>query len=135
VRIEKHRFRFLYGLFETTMEFEKMGLAKEISTGDLAALLGISTRNVGLLTEKKVFQKLKHGTYNLRDAVRSYVLHRESVVVEKHAVGEQGQLQIDTLREKLKLLRIDVEEREGSLVSERWYVVRPATHCLPCPLK
>jgi hypothetical protein len=93
-----------------------MSLPKEITTGELASLLGVSTRNVGLLTEKGVLQKLKHGVYNLQDSVRAYVLHRESVVVEKHAVGEHGQLQTETLRQKLKLLSLDVAERERQVI-------------------
>jgi hypothetical protein len=95
---------------------QKMSLPKEVGTGDLAALIGISARNVGILTDKGVFRKLKHGTYNLRDSVQAHTLHREEVAAEKHAAGEHGQLQIETLREKLKILVLDREEREKALM-------------------
>jgi len=68
-----------------------MTLPKTVSTEDLATLLGIDPRTVGKLVQKGIFQRLKHGTYDLVDSVQSYLAYRETVVSAENEKGEYGQ--------------------------------------------
>jgi phage terminase Nu1 subunit (DNA packaging protein) len=93
-----------------------MTLPKTASTEELSTLLGVNARTLGKLVEKGILKRLKHGTFDLTDSVQAYITYRETIVEEKHETGAMGQAQLELIREKITMLRLEREEKERTLL-------------------
>lgn len=85
----------------------------EVSTADLAEILGVSARRVQQLGGARVFRKLSHGEWLLPECVQAYIEHKvksETARQDRSDLKGADRLKdIKTRREELKLAR---EERE-----------------------
>lgn len=85
----------------------------EVSTADLAEVLGVSERRIQQLASIKVFRRLTHGEWLLPECVQAFIEHKvksETARLNKTvATGADRLKEVKARREELKLAR---EERE-----------------------
>ena len=85
----------------------------EVSTADLAEILGVSARRVQQLAGSGVLRKLGHGEWLLPECVQAFVEHKVQSEIRRATKGEANGgdrlKEIKARREELKLAR---EERE-----------------------
>ena len=85
----------------------------EVSTADLAEVLGLGERRVQQLANMKVFRRLAHGEWLLPECVQAYIDHKvksETARLGKASASGADRLkEVKARREELKLAR---EERE-----------------------
>jgi hypothetical protein len=93
-------------------------LPKEVSADVLAALLGCTKRSINMLAEKKVLHRLQGGRFNLEDNVPLYIAHREQAATRAAgATGPYAEARAEATLERAKILRLQRQKIEGSLVS------------------
>jgi phage terminase Nu1 subunit (DNA packaging protein) len=93
-----------------------MTLPKTAGTEELSKLLGINARTITKLVDKGILKRLRHVVFDLVDAVQSYVAYKEGLAEEKHEQGAMGQAQLELIREKITLLRMERETKAGQLI-------------------
>ena len=85
----------------------------EVSTADLAEILGVSARRIQQLAGSGVLRKLGHGEWLLPECVQAFVEHKVQSEIRRlsktEATGADRLKEIKARREELKLAR---EERE-----------------------
>lgn len=85
----------------------------EVSTADLAEILGVSARRIQQLAGSGVLRKLSHGEWLLPECVQAFVEHKVQSEIRRTSKGEANGAdrlkEIKGRREELKLAR---EERE-----------------------
>lgn len=85
----------------------------EVSTADLAEVLGVSERRVQQLASAGVLRRQRHGEWVLPESVQAFVEHKVQSEIRRltksSAVGADRLKEIKARREELKLAR---EERE-----------------------
>ena len=85
----------------------------EVSTADLAEILGVSARRIQQLAGSGVLRKLGHGEWLLPECVQAFVEHKVQSEIRRTSKGEANGgdrlKEIKARREELKLAR---EERE-----------------------
>lgn len=85
----------------------------EVSTADLAEILGVSARRIQQLAGAGVLRKLGHGEWLLPECVQAFVEHKVQSEIKRLSKGELKEVdrlkEIKARREELKLAR---EERE-----------------------
>jgi phage terminase Nu1 subunit (DNA packaging protein) len=88
----------------------------EVSTSDLATILGVSSRRVAQLVEEKILIRTARGTFDLGEAVRNYVAYRERRIAARLGAGEMHKARQRYLLARAKNAEIAAEERIGKLV-------------------
>ena len=86
----------------------------DVSTGELAEILGIGERQVQSLAKKGVLSKLAHGRWAVGANVRAYLDHRIESEVSR-VLRDPGEARVRDLRAQEIELRI--EERSGALIA------------------
>ncbi|MCJ2108040.1 terminase small subunit [Methylobacterium sp. E-041] len=85
----------------------------EVSTADLAEILGVSARRIQQLAGSGILRKLGHGEWLLPECVQAFVEHKVQSEIRRTSKGEANGAdrlkEIKARREELKLAR---EERE-----------------------
>jgi phage terminase Nu1 subunit (DNA packaging protein) len=84
----------------------------EVSTGDLAKVLGISARRIQQLADGGVFVRQTHGAWLLPDSVQAYLRHKlqgDAKRARKAGSGDDKLKAVKARREELRLAR---DERE-----------------------
>ncbi|HYD07802.1 MAG TPA: hypothetical protein VEC60_18850 [Reyranella sp.] len=89
----------------------------QVSTADLAQVLGITDRRIQQLEKTGVFRRLAHGEWELADSVQSYLRHRLQSETAKRSRSTGGSAdarlkEVKAQREQLRLAR-----EEGELVT------------------
>ena len=103
---------------------EKTALPREISTGDLARLVGCSTRRIAQLVEENVLERTRHGAFDASQAVQAFMNHRVRLAEKaatKAIAAAEGSREYDQAKaswmiEKANTARIAREQREGELI-------------------
>lgn len=54
--------------------------AKEVSTSELARIIGCSSEQIRQLTSQGVLQKLRHGAYGLMNSVQAYIIYKQRLI-------------------------------------------------------
>lgn len=93
-----------------------MAVPEKITGAELAALLGIDERTIRKLTDRGVMRQIERGTYDLGEAVRAYVTHREQVTAAEAGQGQYGQARAELYRERAAAARMRREELERTLI-------------------
>ena len=113
----------------------------EVSTSELACVLGITARYVRQLTEDGLLEKIKQGRYALCASVQKYIDSREAVteddaklekikrsaeVTLKHSKAQIAKMEADELKGKMHRSE-DVEAMTADLI----YTIRGSLLALP----
>jgi translation elongation factor EF-Tu-like GTPase len=88
---------------------------EEIGTENLAKILGLTAQRVGQLTNSGALTKLRHGRYNLADAVQSYITYKLKTESDRLARVDTTPDQAVKI-ERARKLRLENDERERTLV-------------------
>lgn len=84
-----------------------------VSTRDLAALLGVSTRTITDLAAREIVIKAERGRYNLEASVTAYCNHLREVAAGRG--GEQGVLDLTIERARLAKEQADAQELKNAV--------------------
>ena len=60
------------------VDMEKLSDKTEVTTSELAAIFGVTGRRIQQMTQDGVFQPVKRGKFNLKDAIAAWVDDRNS---------------------------------------------------------
>src|SRR6266536_2074061 len=66
-----------------------MGIPREVSPDELAAVLGVTSRAVGKLSEQGILRRVARGRFDLSASVVAYIRYRERLAAER-AGGDEG---------------------------------------------
>ena len=89
-----------------------MDLDQEISTEELAELIGLSSRRVSQLAREGRLQRLPTGGFSLLASMKSYTRHLRDQIKRSSASPEQRRVQAG----KARLLELAVAQKEGALM-------------------
>jgi phage terminase Nu1 subunit (DNA packaging protein) len=96
----------------------QMSLPTDISTAQLATLLGISSQRVNQLAADGVLLKGARNKFNLVASVKAYIEHRETAIERSLGGGDSlTSRRAEWLETKNRLSALDLAERERELVS------------------
>lgn len=83
----------------------------QVSTADLALILGISDRRVQQLETTGVLRKVEHGEWDLPEAVQAYVRHRLQAKRKQSPAGGKADEKLKAAKAAREELKLAVEER------------------------
>ena len=85
----------------------------EVSTADLATVLGVTERRVQQLATTGVLDRLAHGTWNLPHSVQAFIGYRlNGAITRAKAKSGSTEEQIKQVKLHREQLKLAVEERE-----------------------
>jgi len=90
--------------------------APEVSTSELAAIFGITTRRIAQLVEERVLVRTSRGAFDLGEAVRGYMSYREGKLAVKLGAGPLHEAKRRYLEARTKAAELAADERVGRLV-------------------
>jgi phage terminase Nu1 subunit (DNA packaging protein) len=93
-----------------------MALPKTVDTDELAQVLGVDDRTVRRLVKKGVLARSAQG-FELADAIKCYVTHRESVAAEQAGAGEYGKARTELVKEQVRKAKREREIAEGAFMA------------------
>jgi hypothetical protein len=109
-------------------------LPTEVTTAELARLLGVSRRNFpGLAERKSIVPGSRKGTYALEPSISGYAKHLRRLAQGRHGTGETlPTAEVEALwRGKLRAFRIlAVPHRVPYLSARQTVVTQELRHCL-----
>jgi phage terminase Nu1 subunit (DNA packaging protein) len=88
----------------------------EISTGDLARLLGITSSRIGQLVEERVLKRTARGQFNAAAAVQGFIEHKIRGAERAAAATDFGAARTSLMQARAKLAELERKEREGELI-------------------
>lgn len=89
-------------------------LPETVSSTQMAEIMDLGVRQVQILANENVFQKVSHGKYRLKGAGKSYAKYLSKSEVDR----QNGGTSMDDLRfEQARKLRLENEQTEGALIS------------------
>jgi phage terminase Nu1 subunit (DNA packaging protein) len=121
-----------------------MSLPTDVSTNQLATLLGVSPQRINQLAAASVLQKIGRNKYPLASSIAAYITHREQLVTEElnDSVGTLTAARREWVETKNQLAALDLAERQAELVSvaeleHAWGMLMDTlrTHLLAIPSK
>jgi len=88
----------------------------EVSTADLATILGVTARRVAQLVEEKVLVRTARGMFDLGESVRSYMSYREGKLAAKLGAGPLYEAKRRYLEARARNSELDAQRRTGEMV-------------------
>jgi phage terminase Nu1 subunit (DNA packaging protein) len=85
----------------------------QVTTADLALVLGITERRIQQLEKPGVFRRLGHGEWDLADSVQSYLRHRLQSEIRRRRPPSRGNAdeKLKTAKAAREELKLGLEER------------------------
>lgn len=83
----------------------------QVSTADLAIVLGIGDRRIQQLEVAGVLRKLEHGEWDLPAAVQAYVQHRLQAKTKRTATAGKAEEKLKAAKASREELKLAVERR------------------------
>ncbi|MCM1439170.1 MAG: hypothetical protein NC131_08205 [Roseburia sp.] len=125
------------------MDMEKITPETEVSTSELACVLGITGRRIRQLAEDGQLERVSQGRFNLADAVQRYIagLSRETTSAEEAKLERAKRQSEATLKmSKAEIARLEMKELQGkmhrsedvaAMTEDLIYTIRSALMALP----
>lgn len=120
---------------------DKITIDTEVSTSELACVLGITARYVRQLTEDGVLEKIKQGRYRLCASVQKYIGSRETVTEDDAKLEKAKRAAEVTLKtSKAHIAKMEADELRGkmhrsedveAMTADLIYTIRGALLALP----
>jgi hypothetical protein len=107
-----------------------MSKIKELSTGDLVLLLGITRSQVSSLAKRGVLKQLERGTFDGPASIQGYVLFREEFVESRVDKGEFGEWRTRLMKAKALAAEREARVRSGELVEVKPYTDAIIADCV-----
>lgn len=121
----------------------KINSRTEVTVSELAAVLGLTSDSIYLMTRNGILQKTGRGRYLLADSVSRYLDHRLKKPVtedEQQLEQQKREAEVRIKRAKAKVAELEVAELEGKLhrsedvsamTEDLIYTIRGALLALP----
>lgn len=122
---------------------EKITPETEVSTSELACVLGITGRRIRQMAEDGQIEKIGQGRFNLADSVRRYIagISRETVSESEEKLEKaKRQSEVTLKASKAEIARLEMKELQGKMhrsedvadmTSDLIYTIRAALMALP----